>query len=125
MSWGLHGVYAISVIARKPPKDNRVRLKDDQLVFARQAAIPVGRSGEKSAHLSRELRKLTGNEIRVRSVIAVPGWEIDSQASAEYLVVNERNIAMLTGWRNPKDYLLDEDVESIQQMLTERCTRYA
>lgn len=122
---GLHGVYAVSVIARKPAKDNRVRLKDDQLVFARQAGISVQRLGEKSAQLARELRKLTGNEIRVRSVIAVPGWEIDSQASTEYLAVNERNISMLTGWRDQKDYLLDEDVEAIHTMLTSRCTRFA
>lgn len=121
---GLHGVYTVSVIARKPGKDNRVRLKDDQLVFANEEAVSVQRSGNKSARLAKEIRKVTGNSIRVRSVIAVPGWEVDSQASNDYLVVNERNAVMLTGWRDESDYLLNEDVETIHQMLTERCTRF-
>ena len=33
--------------------------------------------------LARELRKLLGHEVRVRPVIAVPGWEIDAQASVQ------------------------------------------
>ena len=57
-------------------------------------------------------------------MITVPGWEIDSQNSDEYLIVNERNLAMLSGWKEQKDYLMNEDVDSIQKMLTERCTRF-
>ena len=122
---GLHGIYAISVIARKPGKDNRARLQGDALSFAPgNESMSVARSGAKSAQLARELRKLVGHEIRVRSVITVPGWEIDSQNSNEYLIVNERNLAMLGGWKEQKDYLMNEDVDSIQKMLTERCTRF-
>ncbi len=122
---GLHGIYTVSVVARKPGKDDMAQLKGDQLMFAGQDAISVKRSGEKSAQLAKEIRKVTGHKLRVRSVIAIPGWEIESQTSGEYLVVNERNIAMLTGWRDQKDYLLDEDVEAIHSMLTKRCTRFA
>jgi len=122
---GLHGIYTVSVIARKPGKDNTARLKGDHLIFAGQDTISVKRSGAKSAQLSKEIQKVTAHKLRVRSVIAIPGWEIESQASGDYLVVNERNIAMLTGWRDQKDYLLDEDVEAIHKMLTERCTRFA
>jgi len=122
---GLHGIYAISVIARKPGRDNRARLNGDTLTFAPgKKSMSVSRSGEKSAQLARELRKLLGHEVRVRSVITVPGWEIDSQVSDEYLIVNERNLAMLSGWKEQKDYLMNEDVESIQGLLTERCTRF-
>jgi hypothetical protein len=122
---GLHGIYAVSVIARKPGKDNRVRLQGDALTFAPgKESLPVSRSGAKSVQLEREFRKLLGHKVRVRSVIAVPGWEIDSQASDEYLVVNERNLAMLSGWKEQKDYLMNEDVASIQKLLTERCTRF-
>lgn len=122
---GLHGVYTVSVIARKPGKSNRARLKGDQLAFANdKEPISVQRSGEKSGQLAKELRKLTGHDIRVRPVIAIPGWEIELQESAEYLAVNERNIAMLTGWKDQKDYLMNEDVEKIHKMLTERCTRF-
>lgn len=122
---GLHGVYAVSVIARKPGKTNLVRLKGDKLTFAPgKESISVARSGAKSEQLARELKSIVKHDIRVRSVIAVPGWEIDSQSSDEYLIVNERNLAMLSGWKDEKDYLMNEDVEAIQKLLTERCTRF-
>ena len=122
---GLHGIYTVSVIARQPGKDNRARLQDDQLMFAPDKEIvSVSRSGTKSAELAREIRKVTGHDIRVRSVISIPGWEVESQGSAEYLVVNERNLAMLTGWKDQEDYLMNEDVEAVHKLLTEYCTRF-
>ena len=121
---GLHGVYTVSVIARKAGKKNGAVLKGDRLTFNDKHIISVKRSATKSDQLAKEIRKLTGQDIRVRSVIAIPGWEIDSQQSSEFLVVNERNLAMLTGWKDPKDYLMNEDVQSVQEMLTERCTRF-
>lgn len=122
---GLHGIYAVSVIARKPGRVKLARLKGDQLMFAKKETISVRRSGLKSEQLARDIRKVVGHEVRVRPVIVVPGWNIDSQQSDEFLVVNERNLAMLTGWRDQKDYLLNEDVEAIHAMLTERCTRFS
>ncbi len=122
---GLQGVYTVSVVAIKPGKDNRARLKGDQLMFAGQAAISVQRSGKKSAQLAREIKKTINHDVKVRSVIAIPGWEIDSQESEEYLVVNERNIAMLTGWRDQQDHLMNEDVDAIHAMLTQQCTRFS
>ncbi len=123
---GLHGIYAISVVARKPGRDNRARLKGDQLVFANsKEAASVSSAGQKATMLAREIRKITGHEIRVRSVIAIPGWEIGLQESADHLAVNERNLAMLTGWKDQKDYLMNEDVEAVQELLTKRCTRFA
>lgn len=123
---GLHGVYAISVIARKPGKNNHVRLNGDLLSFAPgKESVSVSRSGKKSAQLAQEFRKVVNHDMRVRSVIAVPGWEVESQVSDEYLVVNERNLAMLSGWKDQEDYLMNEDVEAIQKLLTKRCTRFA
>jgi len=122
---GLQGIYAVSVIAKMPGKDNRVRLRGDTLTFAPgKEALSVTRSGAKSVRLAKELGELVGHEVRVRSVIAVPGWEIDSQVSDNYLVVNERNLSMLSGWKDQNDYLMTEDVASIQNMLTQRCTRF-
>ena len=122
---GLHGIYAVSVIARKPGKDNRVRLRGEQLTFAPgDITISVARSGTKSARLAQEIKNLLKHRVRVRSVVAVPGWEIEAQESNEYLVVNERNLAMLSGWKDEKDYLMNEEVEAVQKMLTERCTRF-
>jgi hypothetical protein len=122
---GLQGVYTISVIARKPGKDNRARLTGDQLLFAPgKETMSVERSGNKSEQLARELKKLLGHKIRIRPVIAVPGWEIDYQESSDYLLVNERTLSMLTGWKDQKDYLMNEEVDAVQQALTERCTRF-
>ena len=123
---GLQGIYAVSVISRKPTKRNEVRLNGDVLTFAPgKDSISVARSGQKSAQLAREIGKVVGHEVKVRSVISVPGWEVDAQVSNDYLVVNERNLAMLSGWKNQADYLMNEDVEAIQQLLTRRCTRFA
>ncbi len=122
---GLHGVYTVSVIARKAGKNNRASLKGDRLSFSEKHVVSVKRSATKSEQLAREIRKAIGHDIRVRSVIAIPGWEIESQQSSEFLVVNERNLAMLTGWKDQKDYLMNEDVDAIQKLLTERCTRFS
>lgn len=121
---GLHGIYTVSVIARQSGKNNRAILKDDRLTFDGKNAISVRRSATKSEQLARELREVTGHKIRVRSVIAIPGWEIESQQSSEFLVVNERNLTMLTGWKDPKEYLMNEDIEAIHRLLTKRCTRF-
>jgi len=121
---GLHGIYTISVIARPPGKDNRVRLKRDELTFGDgQGKISVARCGAKSIQLENEIGRLINHPVRVRSVIALPGWEIDSQASNDYLLVNERTLPVLTGWKDDKDYLMNEDVEKIHEMLTKRCSR--
>jgi hypothetical protein len=73
--------------------------------------------------LQKEFRELLGHKIRVRSVIAVPGWEIGEQSNEDHLVVNERTIAMLTGWKDTSDYLMNEDVTALQQDLMQRCAR--
>lgn len=121
---GLHGIYTVSVIARKPGKDDRASLQGDRLSFGEDNVVSVKRSALKSQQLAKDIRKVTGNDIRVRSVIAIPGWQIESQQSSDFLVVNERNLAMLTGWKDQKDYLMNEDVEAVHKLLTERCTRF-
>jgi hypothetical protein len=122
---GPHGMYSICVVAKRPGTDNRVRLNGDTLSFAPgNEVLSVSHCGMKATQLARELRKHTAHDIRVRPVIAVPGWEIDAQASDQFLVVNERNVSMLRGWKDQKDYLMNEDIEQIQKLLTERCTRY-
>jgi hypothetical protein len=122
---GLHGIYTVSVIARRSGKNDRATLKDDRLSFGEKHVVSVKRSATKTQQLAKEIRKVTGHDIRVRSVIAIPGWQIESQRSSDFLVVNERNLAMLTGWKDQKDYLMNEDVEAVQELLTKRCTRFA
>jgi len=121
---GLHGIYAVNVVAVRPRKDNRVRLCEDELSFAPgKLVVSVADAGMKAKQIAKILKKKTGRDIRVRPVIAVPGWEIESQASEQYLVVNERNLAMMRGWKDERDYLMNEDVDTIHGYLTDTGTR--
>lgn len=122
---GRHGIYAVNVVARKPGKDNTVSLRGDKLTFAPgNLSMSLARIGVKSEQLAKEIGKLLKHTIRVRCVIVIPGWEVDSQASEAYLAVNERNVTMLTGWKDPKDFLMNDEVDVVQKMLTERCIRF-
>jgi hypothetical protein len=122
---GLHGIYAVFVIARRPGRHNRLRLQGDQLLFAPgNYRLPLAPLAEQSELLARELRKALNVALRVRLVLAVPGWEIENQADEACLVVNERNLVMLRGWKDSADYLMHEDVERAQEILTERCLRF-
>ncbi|MFQ6007207.1 MAG: hypothetical protein ACE5OQ_17095, partial [Woeseia sp.] len=121
---GLHGVYAVNVVARRPGKDNRVRLDGDILDFAPgRYSRSLAEFGRRNRQLALEFGKMLGHEVRVRSVVAVPGWEIESQSSTEHLIVNECNLVMLRGWKDQNDYLMHEEVEELQEALTQRCTR--
>jgi hypothetical protein len=50
-------------------------------------------------------------------VIAVPGWDVHEQAGEEHLVVNDRSLPMLRGWNDQADYLMNDDLESLHEML--------
>ena len=117
---GLHGIYSVNVVAERPGKDNRVRLRDEELSFAPgKKTRMIADAGLKAKQLTKILQKQIGHKLRIRPVIAVPGWEIESQTSEHYLVVNERNLAMMRGWKDEKDYLMNEDVDAIHTYLTE------
>ncbi len=122
---GRHGIYAVNVVPRKPIKNNEVSLRGDRLTFSDKQVMSVARIGVKTEALTKEISKRLGHNIRVRTVVVVPGWEVDSQASEAYLAVNERNLTMLTGWKDPNDFLMNEDVDTVQNMLTERCKRFS
>jgi len=118
---GVHGVYAIYVIARKAGKRNKVRLRGDRLQFAPgQFQTGIADYLLKSERLARKLRKALKHDLRVRTVIAVPGWDIEEQANENCLVVNERNLVMLGGWKDREDYLMNEDVELLHELLSVR-----
>ena len=121
---GQSGIYAINVVARRGKKNGAAILRDNELSFSnRDEVIPVVDIAASAARFEKEASRVLGHKVRVRSVIAVPGWGIGEQASEHHLLVNERTIAMLRGWKDQSDYLMNEDVEALQQDLTVRCRR--
>jgi hypothetical protein len=120
---GQSGAYAVSVIAMPGAKNGNVNLHNNELQFEpTEKTQSIVATNANIASLERELRRLLDHRVRVRSVIAIPGWEIGEQSSEEHLLVNERNLAMLSGWKDQADYLMDDDVDALHELLTTRCT---
>lgn len=123
---GPSGLYAVNVIAERGTRKRSVRLQDNELRFANGSrTISLERVAERTTRLEGDFRQLLKHAVRVRSVIAVPGWDVDDPAGESHLVVNERTLPMLTGWRSESDYLMDEDVETLQSELTTNGWRVA
>jgi hypothetical protein len=121
---GQKGLYAINVVARRSSKLAHAKLRENNIEYSNSKAIQsIVDINAKTSRLQKDFRELLGHRIRVRSVIAVPGWDIDEQSSDEHLLVNERTIAMLSGWNDKTDYLMNEDVTALQAELTSRCAR--
>lgn len=121
---GQTGIYAINVVARRAPKDGSVRLHGNALHFSNanddESIVDIA---ARARRLEKAFCEMLGHKVRVRSVIASPGWEILEQSHEDHLLVNERNIGMLTGWKDNSDHLMDEDVDVLRDELTARCRR--
>lgn len=118
---GQSGLYAINVVARRARKDASVRIEGNELHFSdSEETCSVVDIIAKSRRLEKELRQLIGHDIRVRSVIAAPGWNIGEQ-NGNNLLVNERTIGVISGWKDAADHLMNEDVDAMQDELTARC----
>ena len=121
---GQQGLYAINVVARRSGKRAHARLRDNSIEYSNgKTETSIVDIKAKTARLQKEFRELLGHKLQVRSVIAVPGWDIGEQSHEEQLLVNERTIAMLSGWKDNNDYLMNEDVVALQQELRTRCAR--
>jgi hypothetical protein len=121
---GQSGIYSINVVAKRARSGATVRMNGNALQFSNskteQSIVGIA---ARTTRLEKEFHKLLGHKVRVRSVIAVPGWEIGEQTNKHHLLVNERNIAMLRGWKDSTDHLMNEDVDALQKELTAKCLR--
>jgi low affinity Fe/Cu permease len=119
---GQSGVYAINVVARRHLKKGSVTLSNNELHFSNsEKTLPVVDVIATTHRLEKEFRKILRKNVRVRSVIAVPGWDVSDQTGNDHLLVNERNLPMISGWKDQQDYLMNEDVDALQKYLTGRC----
>jgi hypothetical protein len=118
-----NGAYAVHVIARRPIDHGTVTLDGTDLVFDPAGkTVSIVAVAAAIASLEREFRRLLDHRVRVRSVIAVPGWEIKCQTGDEHLLANEKSLPMLRGWKHSTDHLMDEDVEALHALLMSRCS---
>lgn len=121
---GQDGAYAVHVVADRAARKSSVRLEGDELVFAPSGkTVSIVEFVARTSRLEREFHTLIGAAVRVRSVLAVPGSEVGDQSDDTHLVVNERTLSMLRGWKDAADYLLHEDIETLQAQLAARCKR--
>jgi hypothetical protein len=121
---GPAGIYAVNVVAHRAMRRESVKIAEGELRFRPDGnTISIADIASKTTRLEQEFGDLLRNSVRVRSVIAVPGWHAETQSGDGHLVVNERTLPMLRGWRSEADYLMDEDVQSLQQHLTKTCKR--
>jgi len=121
---GAKGAYAINVfvLGNGRKGNGTVRMNESNLVFGNaKTSAPVGVSVNRVSGLSKELSKVIGHPIRVRSVIAVPGWNVAATDNDKHLLVNEKTVVMLTGWTDSESYLMDDDVAQIDTFLAARC----
>ncbi|MEO1247093.1 MAG: NERD domain-containing protein [Pseudomonadota bacterium] len=122
---GSSGAYAVHVIARRNRRQRSATLKDEQLSLGDEETLVLYAASKRALRLAAALGKLAGNPVTVRSVVAIPGWEIAEQQSQKHLLVNERTLPMLSGWKSSSDYLMNEDVVAIQEYLTDAGKRRA
>ena len=121
---GQSGIYAFNVVARRPSRKGTVNLAGNELHFLpRDTHVSIVDIAAKTTRLERDFRQLLKHSVRIRSVIAVPGWHVDNQASDGHLIVNERTLPMFRGWKDEADYLMNEDVDELHQHLTLSCKR--
>jgi len=121
---GQKGIYAVNVVARRSRKRAQTRLNNNALEFSsNKNSQSIVEIAAKVIRLQKEFRDLVGHNVRVRSVVAAPGWDIGEQTDENHLLVNERTIAMLSGWKDNSDFLMNEDVDAIQNELASRCAR--
>ncbi len=119
---GQGGIYAINVVAKRHLKKTSVRIEENYLHFSNtDKTLSILDAVAKTNRLQKEFRKITGKNLRIRSVIAVPGWNINDQTGNDHLLVNERNLPMISGWKDHSDNLMNEDVDALHRDLTDRC----
>ena len=123
---GKLGAFAINLVARRPGKSgNVVRINGRSIEFQDgYALLDTIALAERGARAVADVAmKTTSHRVHVLPVVAVPGWEIappQGQAGDAFLV-NEKSAVLLLRNSKPADYLMDQDVAALQELLARLC----
>ncbi len=112
------GIFGVNVVARRAKHGQTARVSSNRLHFSgEEDSLSVAYALARNTRLGKRLRQVTRQPVYVRSVIALPGWEIPEQADERHLLVNERSASMLLGWKDTASFLMEDDVAAIRQVL--------
>jgi len=119
---GTNGLYAVHVIDRPPVGDRTASLAAGSVVFGAEGGRRHALKDRRGmvARLTRELEAGLGRALTVRSVIVAPGWEVSAAEERDTLLVNQSGLTMMTGWRDQRAFLLDEEVADLERLLSRR-----
>ena len=116
---GSRGLFVVRTVARRPGRMNAARLNDRTLEFhdGKLLVDPILEAEQGARMLSELASRQLGHALRVRAVVAVPGWEVTPDQVGELLLINEKTAVLLLSWSRPVDQPLEGDDLAMQERL--------
>ncbi len=114
---GVQGAFAVIVAGERPGKDGIAERHGDSLMLDDDSFVDLDEARQRSNRLQHQLSKSLGRMIKLRTVVALPGWRIRNNTADDMLIVGHRDIVMIKGWRKASDGLMNEDAEALQKQL--------
>lgn len=118
---GVQGAFAITTLTVRNPEEGSVLLEGSTLILG-ETTYNLAQLREPIRRLQHAISKPLGRMIRLRSVIAIPGWTSSVSEFDDILIVGNQDLVMLQGWRNSQDSLLTEDARRLQDDLALRAS---
>ena len=124
---GTSGIFAVETKARSKPTskdrkaDAKVRYDGKCLRFPNGTDVESLEQARRQAEwLSKWLRTAVGEAVKVRPVLALPGWFVERIASGGIRVINPKNFRSIS---KPKDgdFLSDQMISRIVHQLEQKC----
>jgi hypothetical protein len=121
------GVFAVETKARSKPTskdrkaDAKVKYDGKSLRFPNGTDVESLEQAKRQAEwLSKWLRSATGEAVKVRPVVALPGWFVERVASGGIRVINPKNFRSIA---KPKDgnFLSEQMISRIVHQLEQKC----
>ncbi len=115
------GVFAFSVLPIAPRSKVQLRLRGQRLEIGPHArTISTVECSARRAAFEQVLGEARQRDVRVRSVIAVPGSNVETENGGEHLLVSENSLAGLFDAPKASGALCVEDIEAIRKLLDNR-----